>query len=85
MAQALSERAVNGNHETRSAGTEPAGRVHPEVVEVRAVGLDLKEQTPEKLDTGDAEWGGRRGHYGLRRRLPHRRQAVHLSPKPLKC
>ncbi len=57
MSQALFERAGNGTHETRSAGTEPAGRVHAEVVEVmREVGLDLSGQIPHKLDAADAEW-----------------------------
>ena len=33
-----------------SAGTEPAGEVHPEVVDaMREVGIDLTDQTPTKL------------------------------------
>ena len=33
-----------------SAGTQPAGRVHPEVVDVmREVGMDLSAQQPQKL------------------------------------
>ena len=54
MAQAL-WRARGG--EARSAGSEPADRVHPEVVEVmREVGVDLSQNIPHKLDNDDAEW-----------------------------
>jgi arsenate reductase len=57
MSQALFERAARGRHESRSAGTEPADRVHPEVVEaMREVGLDLSERTPRLLGREDAEW-----------------------------
>jgi arsenate reductase (thioredoxin) len=43
--------------EGRSAGTAPAERVHPEVVEVmRELGIDLAERTPRRLETADAEW-----------------------------
>jgi len=54
MAEALYERAGG---EGRSAGTAPANRVHPEVVEVmREVGIDLEERKPHRLDDADAEW-----------------------------
>ena len=40
--QAFFERAADGRHEARSAGTTPGERVHPEVVEVmRELGIDL--------------------------------------------
>lgn len=43
-----------------SAGTQPAARVHPEVVEVmRARGIDLTPATPRKLTpelAGQAQW-----------------------------
>jgi arsenate reductase (thioredoxin) len=43
-----------------SAGTHPADRVHPEVVEVmREVGVDLGDATPQKLNdtiTDGANW-----------------------------
>jgi arsenate reductase (thioredoxin) len=43
--------------EGRSAGTSPAERVHPEVVEVmREVGIDLADRKPHRLETADAEW-----------------------------
>ena len=49
MAHALFERAASG-YEARSAGSRPAGRVHPEVVEaMREVGLDLSSARPQRL------------------------------------
>ena len=44
-------------HEARSAGTRPAERVHPEVVEVmREVGIELADAEPHRLERADAEW-----------------------------
>jgi arsenate reductase len=57
MAQALFEREANGRHETRSAGSAPGERVHPEVVAVmRELGIDLEARTPRALSQEDAEW-----------------------------
>jgi arsenate reductase (thioredoxin) len=57
MSEALFSRAAAGRHEARSAGTEPAQQVHPEVVEaMREVGIDLSERTPHLLERADAEW-----------------------------
>jgi len=57
MSQALFERAAGGRHEARSAGTEPAERVHPEVVEaMRELDIDLAGRTPRKLSDELAEW-----------------------------
>lgn len=57
MSQALFERAAEGRHEARSAGTTPGERVHPEVVEVmNELGIDLSDRTPKALTTADAEW-----------------------------
>lgn len=57
MSQALFERAAEGRHEARSAGTTPGERVHPEVVEVmKELGIDLTDRTPKALATEDAEW-----------------------------
>ena len=40
MSRALFERAAEGRHEADSAGTAPAERVHPEVVEaMRELGV----------------------------------------------
>jgi arsenate reductase len=57
MSEALFTRAAAGRHEARSAGTEPAERVHPEVVEVmEEVGIELGDRTPRKLADRDAQW-----------------------------
>ena len=57
MSEALFERVAVGAHEARSAGTEPAEHVHPEVVEVmRELGIDLSERVPRKLSTDDSLW-----------------------------
>jgi arsenate reductase len=57
MAEALFERAVDGRHEARSAGTQPAERVHPEVVAaMREVGFELGGRRPRRLERDDAEW-----------------------------
>jgi arsenate reductase (thioredoxin) len=50
MSQALFERASGGRHQALSAGTTPAARVHPEVIEVmRELGIDLGQRTPQLL------------------------------------
>ena len=57
MSRALFERAAGGRHEADSAGTEPAERVHPEVVEVmQELGIDLSGRRPQKLSDELAEW-----------------------------
>jgi arsenate reductase (thioredoxin) len=56
MSQALFERAAEGRHSALSAGTTPADRVHPEVVEVmRELGIDLAEREPKLLTRELAE------------------------------
>jgi protein-tyrosine-phosphatase len=56
MSQALFERAAAGRHTASSAGTTPADRVHPEVVEVmRQVGIDLSDRQPQLLTLELAE------------------------------
>ena len=50
MSQALFERAAGDRHRAVSAGTTPAERVHPEVVEVmRELDVDLSEARPKAL------------------------------------
>jgi arsenate reductase (thioredoxin) len=57
MSQALFERAAEGCHGARSAGTTPGERVHPEVVEVmEELGIDLSGRIPQKLSEEDARW-----------------------------
>jgi len=56
MSQALFERAAEGRHRGLSAGTTPADRVHPEVVEVMSeLGIDLAEREPRLLTRELAE------------------------------
>jgi protein-tyrosine-phosphatase len=51
MSEALFERAAGGRHGAASAGTTPADRVHPEVVEaMRELGVDLGGRRPRGLD-----------------------------------
>ena len=50
MSEALFERAADGRHSAASAGTEPAQRVHPQVVEaMRDLGVDLSDRRPKGL------------------------------------
>jgi arsenate reductase len=57
MSAAFFERAAEGRHQARSAGTTPGERVHPEVVEAMAeVGIDLSGHVPRELTQEDAEW-----------------------------
>ncbi len=57
MSQALFNRAANGAHEARSAGSEPADRVHPEVAEAMdELDLDIRAETPKLLTRELAEW-----------------------------
>jgi arsenate reductase len=57
MAAALFVRAAGVMHEARSAGTNPAEAVHPEVVAaMQEVGIDLSAEVPRLLRAEDAEW-----------------------------
>jgi len=57
MSQALFERATNGRHQARSAGTRPAEHVHPVVVDVmRERGIDLSLRRPQKLTDDLGQW-----------------------------
>ena len=50
MSRALFERAAAGRHEAESAGTEPAERVHPEVIDAMGeLGIDLAGVRPRRL------------------------------------
>jgi arsenate reductase len=50
MSASLFEREAHGRHRAHSAGTTPADRVHPEVVEVmREIGIDLADRKPRAL------------------------------------
>jgi len=57
MAEALFRLAASARHEARSAGSDPAASVHPEVVEaMRELGVDLSGRVPHRLELADAEW-----------------------------
>lgn len=57
MSQALFNRAAEGAHEARSAGSEPAERVHPDVIAVMdELAIDLRGGIPKRLTREDAEW-----------------------------
>ncbi|HYI99905.1 MAG TPA: arsenate reductase ArsC [Thermoleophilaceae bacterium] len=57
MSRALFDRAADGRHESRSAGTTPAERVHPEVVDVMGeLGIDVSDRTPQRLTDELAQW-----------------------------
>jgi arsenate reductase len=57
MSEALFTRAARERHEARSAGTQPAERVHPQVVgAMRELGIDLSAHAPRRLEQEDAEW-----------------------------
>jgi len=52
MSRALFERASGNRHTADSAGSiaDPAGHVHPEVVEVmKELGIDLSDRRPQRL------------------------------------
>jgi arsenate reductase len=57
MSEAFFTRAAQGRHEARSAGTQPAEHVHPEVVQAMGeLGIDLSDRIPHRLELVDAEW-----------------------------
>lgn len=56
MSAALFERAAGGRHSALSAGTTPAARVHPAVLEaMREIGIDLSGRRPQLLTRELAE------------------------------
>ncbi len=56
ISAALFDHHAKGRHRALSAGTTPAKRVHPEVVEVmRELGIDLSDSTPKLLTRELAE------------------------------
>ena len=57
ISRALFARAAGSAHQGRSAGTTPAERVHPEVVEaMRELGIDISGEVPKALTTELASW-----------------------------
>jgi protein-tyrosine-phosphatase len=56
ISQALFQRAAGDAHHALSAGTTPAGHIHPEVLQVmREVDIDLADRTPQLLTRQLAE------------------------------
>ena len=57
MSEAFFQRAAEGRHDARSAGTSPAARVHESVVTVmRELDIDLSDCKPRMLTTALAQW-----------------------------
>src|ERR1700680_3174217 len=57
MSDALFQRAANGRHQSRSAGTRPAEHVHPVVADaMRELGIDISGNHPQKLADDLAQW-----------------------------
>jgi arsenate reductase len=57
MSQALFEKSAGGRHEAQSAGTEPADRIHPNVVTVmKEEGIDVSRRVPRLLTNDLARW-----------------------------
>lgn len=57
MSEGLLNATAGGRHAARSAGSDPAARVHPEVVAVmRELGIDLRDETPKPITRELAEW-----------------------------
>ena len=60
IAEHLFTASVTGLHEARSAGTAPAGRIHPAVVEVLASrGIDAAGARAKALSADLIEWADR--------------------------
>jgi arsenate reductase len=60
LAEHLFNASARGFHEARSAGTAPAERVHPEVIEVlRARGIDASGAVPKPLTDELVAWADR--------------------------
>jgi arsenate reductase len=56
MSRALFERAANKRHAAEAAGTQPADRLHPTVLEAMAeIGIDLSGRVPQLLTREMAE------------------------------
>ena len=57
MSQALFERSAGSHHEARSAGTEPAEHIHPNVVAAMLEKrIDLSTRVPQRLTNELAQW-----------------------------
>jgi arsenate reductase (thioredoxin) len=57
MAERLFRRLADDRHEARSAGSDPGGAAHPQVLDaLREIGIDASDHVPHKLDAADLAW-----------------------------
>jgi arsenate reductase (thioredoxin) len=57
IAERLFQRAAQGRHEARSAGSAPGAGAHPQVVEaLKEVGIDASDHVPRALDADALRW-----------------------------
>jgi arsenate reductase len=57
MAQRIFRRDARGQHEARSAGSNPGAAAHPQVLNaLREVGIDASDHQPRMLDNEAVEW-----------------------------
>jgi arsenate reductase len=57
MAERLFRRLAGDRHEARSAGSDPAATVHPQVLEaLEEIGIDADDHVPHTLDADDLAW-----------------------------
>jgi arsenate reductase len=57
MSNALFQRAAQGRHDSRSAGTRPAEQVHPVVADaMRELGIDISGNRPQQLTDDLGQW-----------------------------
>jgi arsenate reductase (thioredoxin) len=57
IAERLFRRAAGDRHQTRSAGSDPGGAVHPQVLAaLEEVGIDASDQVPRRLNDEAVQW-----------------------------
>jgi arsenate reductase (thioredoxin) len=57
MAERIFRQLAGGEHEARSAGSEPGNAPHPAVVEaLQEIGIDASDHVPRKLNAALLEW-----------------------------
>jgi arsenate reductase (thioredoxin) len=57
MSEAFFRNSADAKHQSRSAGTQPADRVHPVVAEaMREIGVDVSRGRPQKLTDEMGRW-----------------------------